>query len=192
MEMASPDFLERLAGLFDADHQAAVVEEVDSAEGFWGKCKALERSCYPGSGLEAARAVTAELFSAVGGYSEEITTGEDLFITRQYEHLTKVRRANGLHIKHNLGRPSLRSMLRKKISYGTAAHGYLRKAREVGAPSAASIIWASVMAYVRNWRLIVSDPFHYLAIAPLRVAELFATLIGMFVRYADPRRLICF
>src|SRR5713226_422324 len=80
MELETPDFLSNLEALIDHQHQAAIIHEHDVASGFWATCKAVERSCYFDTDMEAARAVTSELFSRVGGYDESISSGEDFFI----------------------------------------------------------------------------------------------------------------
>lgn len=179
MELGSPDFLRRLETLIDSSHSAAVIYESDVASGFWARCKALERFCYRGTEMEAARAVTRELFMKVGGYDEAISSGEDFFITRLFEQHTQVARDETLMLRHYVGRGSLQSMLRKKFAYGRTANTYLAKAREVGAKSGPSIAWSSLRAYLRSWRLLTQQPAHYLFIFPLRVMELVAVWLGM-------------
>jgi arabinofuranan 3-O-arabinosyltransferase len=178
MELESPNFLTQLGALIDSDHRAVVIHEVDLASGFWAKCKALERSCYRGTEMEAARAVTRELFSQVGGYDEDIASGEDFYITRLYELKTKVARNDSLQLRHYIGRYSLASLLKKKFAYGRTSKIYLSKAKSVGAKSAGSIIRSSLRAYIRNWRLLRTQPVHYLCIFPLRAMELIAVKLG--------------
>ncbi len=179
MELGSSDFLRRLETLIDTSHRAVVIHESDVASGFWARCKALERSCYRGTDMEGARAVTRELFARVGGYDEEISSGEDFFITRLFERQTEVTSDPSLLLLHHVGRCSLRSILSKKFAYGRTAHTYLIKARGVGARSGASIVRSSARAYLRNWRLLAKQPAHYLCIFPLRAMELVAVHLGM-------------
>jgi glycosyltransferase involved in cell wall biosynthesis len=178
MELDSPNFLKHLEALIDANHRAVIIHEFDLASGFWARCKALERSCYRGTEMEAARAVTRELFDQVGGYDEDISSGEDFYITRLYELKTQVARSNALQLRHYVGRYSLRSLLRKKFAYGRTAKTYLLKARGVGAKSAGSIVRSSMRAYLKNWRLIGKQPAHYVCIFPLRAMELIAVRLG--------------
>ncbi len=179
MELGSADFLQKLAALIDGEHRAAIISEYDVAFGFWAKCKALERSCYRGSEMEAARAVTRDLFLTVGGYDEEISSGEDFFTTRLYERHTRLARDESLALRHHVGRWSLGSMLRKKFDYGRTAGVYLVKARRIGAKSSRSIVRSSLRAYARNWRLVTKEPAHYLGIFPLRALEFAAMQWGM-------------
>jgi glycosyltransferase involved in cell wall biosynthesis len=181
MELGSIDLLERLEALIDSNHRAGIIHESDVASGFWSNCKALERSCYRGTLLEAARVVTRELFTEVGGYDEEISSGEDFFITRLYERETQVVTSDALWLRHHAEGSSLGSLLRKKFAYGRTAKVYLRKARRVGAPSEASIVRASLRAYSTNWRLLFSRPMQYLCVFPLRAMEFIAVRVGMWV-----------
>ncbi|HEX7158325.1 MAG TPA: glycosyltransferase [Edaphobacter sp.] len=181
MELDSPDFLRKLQTLIDDGHRAAVIHETDVASGFWARCKALERRCYTGTEIEAARAATRELFALVGGYDEEISSGEDFFITRLYERETQVASDRSLSLRHHIGRYSLGSLIKKKFDYGRTSTKYLFKAREIGARSAPSIVRSSLRAYLRNWRLLGEQPLHYVFIFPLRAMELIAVRAGMWV-----------
>jgi hypothetical protein len=179
MELGSPDFLEKLEPLIDTRHQAVVIREADVADGFWPRCKALERSCYYGTGMEAARAVTRELFERIGGYDQEVSSGEDYFVTRLYERETQLIRSDSLLLLHHTGRYSLMSLLRKKYVYGSTAQTYLRKASAVQGRSAAAIMRSSLGAYLRNWRLLLKHPALYLCIFLLRAMEFGAMRLGM-------------
>lgn len=164
MELTSPTLLEKLASLIDQGHRALIIREHDVASGFWAQCKALERSCYWGTELESARAVTRELFALVGGYDEEVSSGEDVFITNLYKRHTALGRDDTLVVDHHLGRLSLRRLLAKKYAYGKTARSYLRKAHDVGASSSIDIIRMSMAAYLKNWRLFPQHPALYLSI----------------------------
>lgn len=179
MELPSSEFLRRLARLLDPRHQAAIIREVDVATGFWAKCKAIERACYFDTPMEAARAVTRELFLTVGGYDERISSGEDFFTSRMYQRHTKVLRDNGLWIRHYIGQQSLSDLLKKKVAYGRTARIYFDMGGGESVGSGWSIVATSLRAYLRNWRQLRSQPVYYLGIYPLRVMELAAVLTGM-------------
>jgi glycosyltransferase involved in cell wall biosynthesis len=178
MELGSVDFLDRLTRLFDDRHEAAVIEEVDSAIGFWAKCKALERSCYRGTAMEAARAVTRDVFEAVGGYDEGVSSGEDYIATKLYERETLLARDPSLLLIHHTGRQSLRGLLKKKYVYGRTAKLYLRRADAIGGRSAASIARTSLMACLNNWRLVFRYPALYVCVFILRGLEFCAVQAG--------------
>lgn len=181
MELASTDFLKRLQELIDDDHQAAIIRECDVGFGFWSGCKALERRCYQGTRLEAARAVTRSLFVEVGGYDEDVTSGEDLYVSGLYERRTGLIRDDSIVVRHHIGNLSLGSMLQKKFSYGRAAVPYLGQVRKTGGWSGPAIARECVKAYLRNWRLIRTQPLQYVSIVPMRMLEFAALSIGMLI-----------
>jgi glycosyltransferase involved in cell wall biosynthesis len=179
MELASPDFLTALARAVDEDHEAAILTEHDLAVGFWGRCKALERSCYRGTGLEGARAVTRRLFNAVGGYDQLIASGEDIYITSLYVQLTVLARGEALTVWHHIGRPSLFSLLGKKFAYGRAARAYVSRVGTGSGLSPSDITRMCLAAYLRNWRLLGTHPLLYLSILPLRALEFASVSLGL-------------
>jgi len=178
MELSSPSLLKRIAAIVDRGHQAVIIHEHDVASGFWAKCKALERSCYWNTEMESARAVTRELFAQVGGYDEEVSSGEDLFITNLYKKHTEIGRADALVLDHHLGRLSLRRLLAKKYSYGRTSQSYLSKARTARAASSFDIVRMSLAAYLRNWRLLLRHPALYMCIFPPRTLEMLSLQMG--------------
>ena len=178
MELPDDKALARLVALFDDEHQAVVIHEHDVAEGFWNKVKGLERDCYWNTPLESARGVSQELFAKVGGYDSSISSGEDMFIHRQYQTQTSIAASDDVWLWHHTGRMSLRRLLTKKYSYGRTAQTYIVRS---SAESDAGNEWAkaALTAYVKNARLARHHPILFLSIFPLRFAELVAVRLGM-------------
>ncbi len=179
MELPTADFLVRLGRMIDAAHQAIVIRERDVASGFWGNCKALERRCYWGTRMEAARAATRDLFLAVGGYDQAVASGEDFLITARYASKTEIASSDDLFVYHHLGRPSLISMLKKKYLYGRTVRQYLTRAGDQGAESAMDVVRDSVGAYLANIGLLRAQPTHYIGIFVLRALEFAAVRAGL-------------
>jgi glycosyltransferase involved in cell wall biosynthesis len=186
MELGSSDLLFRLTSLLDDGHRAAVIAEADAPTGFWASCKALERSFYHGTRMEAARAVSRQLFEAVGGYDGSVSSGEDYIATRRYERETTIARDNSLLIIHHTDRLALRGLLRKKFVYGRTARLYLRTAKAIGGRSGSSIARASFGAWLRNWRAMLVHPVRYPGVMVLRALEFGAFQFGMCLELVSP------
>ena len=169
----------------DAGHVALTLEEVDIADGFWAKCKALERLAYRGSVLEGARFVRADVFHETGGYDERLGSGEDWDIHSRYAASGSIGRLPRA-IHHHLGRVSLHGQLRKKFGYGRSAIDFLDK------HDTSQFSRAMASAYRRSWRRFARQPLHAVGFVVIRAGEVGAVLAGIaaatLARKLDSRR----
>ena len=129
--------------------------------------------------MESARCVTRQLFAAVGGYDEQISSGEDLYIASLYRRATSIVSDDDLVLIHSPGRQSLGSLLKKKYRYGKTARRYLRRASSEGEDGARYIVGTSLRAYFQHSAFLLQDPPHYVGIFPLRLMKLIAVRLGM-------------
>ena len=105
------------------EHDAVVIPELSIGDGYWTKCKQLERRA---SSLEAARCFRRTVFISVGMYNPRLDTGEDIDLqVRTISSGFSIGRIDAM-IAHDEGRLSLVTMTRKKYFYGKAFGGYLR------------------------------------------------------------------
>jgi glycosyltransferase involved in cell wall biosynthesis len=110
-----------------SDTAGIIIPEESFGEGFWARCKRLERSFYVGlSWMEAARFFPASVYRKAGGYDEQLVSGEDWDLSRRVSRLGPIRRI-GSFIRHNEGRLSLWRTLKKKYYYAGQAKAYLAK-----------------------------------------------------------------
>jgi len=109
---------------------AVIIPEVSFGEGFWARCKQLERSCYVGDDdIEAARFYERGLFLRLGGFDEQLNGPEDWDLSLRAAHAgARIDRVSST-IKHDEGRLRLGPLLRKKYGYGTSYRAYRRKHR---------------------------------------------------------------
>lgn len=107
--------------------KAVIIPEKSFGEGFWAKCKALERSYYVGlSWMEGARFFEKKTFFEMKGYDERNTGTED------YDFPQRIRRAYGNkstgrireYIYHDEGKLSLISLSKKKFYYAKSIRVY--------------------------------------------------------------------
>ena len=105
---------------------ALIIPEHSFGEGFWTKCRVLEKSLYVGNeSVEAARAFRREAFEAVGGWNEQLTAAEDWDLDdRIRAHGIQVGRVQAF-IWHDEGKLRLRGTFGKKRYYGQWIAAYL-------------------------------------------------------------------
>jgi glycosyltransferase involved in cell wall biosynthesis len=105
---------------------ALIIPERSFGDGFWTKCRALEKSLYIGNeSVEAARAFRREAFESIGGWNVNLTAAEDWDLDDRIRAIgVKVGRV-GAHIWHDEGRLRLRGTFGKKRYYGQWIAAYL-------------------------------------------------------------------
>lgn len=104
-----------------------IIPEESFGEGFWAQCKKLERSFYVGvSWMEAARFFRKDAYIQVGGYDEDMVSGEDWDLSQRIEKIGSIKRINAF-IFHNEGKISLWKTMKKKFYYAQKFRKYLVK-----------------------------------------------------------------
>jgi glycosyltransferase involved in cell wall biosynthesis len=123
-----PTVVEDCVAAAAAGADAAIIPEVSFGQGFWARCKALERSLYLGDDdIEAARFYERNLFAQLGGFDEELNGPEDWDLSQRARSTgAEVRRTTSL-IHHDEGRLGLGGLLKKKYRYGKSYPAYRRK-----------------------------------------------------------------
>jgi glycosyltransferase involved in cell wall biosynthesis len=156
---------------------AVVVPEVSFGEGFWTRCKALERSCYVGDDtIEAARFFGKDDFFSVGCFDEEMIGQEDWDLNVRINQAGfRISRIKSF-IMHNEGRLSLQKTMIKKRNYGKTLRIYTKKH-----PKEASTQLTIIRpAFIRNWRKLAKDPVHASGMILMKFCEFGAGWIGFF------------
>lgn len=101
-----------------------IIPEESFGEGFWARCKHLERSFYVGiDSIEAARFIETNVYRQVGGFNETITGGEDWDLTHRIRLAGNIARVHAF-IRHNEGRVRFSKSARKMYYYGQHAGAY--------------------------------------------------------------------
>lgn len=116
--------------------KALVIPEESFGQGFWAKCKALERSFYVNvPWIEAARFFDKETYVSVGGYDESLISGEDWDLSQRVGSRAPIGRINEF-IRHNEGRLRLVRTLKKKYYYAKKFASYLDANKDTPATGA--------------------------------------------------------
>ncbi len=157
------------------DIKAVIIPEKSIGEGFWARCRRLEKLCYIGDNrMEAARFFEKTVFWKVGAWDNKMISGEDWDLTRRIRFKYKVERIKSF-IYHNEYKLTLWKAIKKKFYYASVSGIYLEK----NPLSILTLIFFIFRpAYLRNWRLIMLDSIHGAGMFLLKSAEIIAGLLG--------------
>jgi glycosyltransferase involved in cell wall biosynthesis len=155
---------------------AVVIPEASFGEGFWARCKSLERSCYvEDTTIEAARFFTREVFEQLGGYDEQLVGGEDWDLHERARLAgARIGRADA-YIWHDEGRLELAEVVAKKYHYGKTLGRYARKHPAL----ARSQLHPFRPAFVRHRNRLVRYPLVTVGIVVMKLVEGLAGLAGL-------------
>src|SRR6266567_9364650 len=110
----------------DPNTKSVIIPEESFGEGFWAQCKRLERSFYVGvDWMEAARFFDRSLYLQLGGYNENLVSGEDWDLSQRVNAQAELGRI-GSFIFHNEGKLKLSKTLKKKYYYAQKFTNYMR------------------------------------------------------------------
>jgi glycosyltransferase involved in cell wall biosynthesis len=171
-----PGLASEVAGRFRSDRSlsALVIPEDATGEGFWARCRVLEKRIYIGdSTVEAARAFRRSEFDRLHGYDEALTGPEDWDLAeRLVDGGGKIGRVDA-RVTHNEGHLSLQRHLKKKIYYGRSFAQYIRKnPRGAGRRALRG-------SFIKKLPLLLQDPLHAAGLVVLKLFEVIAVVTGM-------------
>lgn len=148
-----------------------IVPEESYGEGFWSQCKKLERSFYIGIPfMEAARFFKKDAFIKVGGYDEEMVSGEDWDLSQRIEKIGKISRINEL-IYHNEGKITLFKTLKKKYYYAIKFSKYLKKTDAAEKVRSQTSILARYKLFFRHPKKLFRNPLLGVGMIFMKSAE---------------------
>jgi glycosyltransferase involved in cell wall biosynthesis len=165
----------RVAATIDGD-VAVVIPELSFGEGFWARCKALEKSCYLGDEtIEAARFFSRAAFFKVGGYDIATHAGEDWDLHERVRCAgARIGRTKAM-IYHDEGALRLRDVLATKFYYGKSMRTHIARHPELARRQLRLIR----PAFVRNWRLLLADPTAAAGMLAMKSGEFVAGAAGL-------------
>ena len=173
----TPEVIEECVQKAINDHADAImIPEIRSGEGFWGKCRALERLTYIGDPLiESARFYRKEVFERVGEYDERLEAGEDRDLHAQVEdtgcRIVSIKAIMKHHEEHMM----LKDLVRKRYHYGKTFMRYVRKH-----PERARVQFIPLrLNFLRNWRILAKQPLYACGMFLMKLVEYMATVIAL-------------
>jgi len=166
--------------------QALIIPERSIGDGFWAKCKALERNYYIGlAWIEAARFFRTSAFTSIAGYDELLTGPEDFDIHQRIHDRFGALSIDRIKtfIEHNEGRLSFWRSLKKKFYYAQDLKQYAGKIANEGYYKKQSSIFARYAVFFSHPMRIIRNPSIGLGMLFLKTAEFAAGFLG-FVYYS--------
>jgi glycosyltransferase involved in cell wall biosynthesis len=177
MELTPKTIEEIVLRALSDNADAIMIPEIRVGEGFWAKCRALERLTYIGDPLiESARFFRREVLEKVDGFDEALEAGEDWDLHARVEEAGyKITGVKAL-IRHHEGHLTLRQMILKRYYYGKTILNYIKKN-----PNRARIQYLPVrLNYVKNWRVLASHPLYSVGMLFMKFVEYFAVAAAIF------------
>ena len=179
---------EGLRALQDSDVRGVVIPELSFGDGFWTRCRILERQCYAGDDdVEAARLFRRADFLETGGFDLELNGAEDWDLSTRVAGRSGLPRTSSI-IHHDEGRISLGGTFVKRRYYAGGYLHYLAKHRG-GALTQANVILRP--AFLRHWKDLLRHPFLAGGMFLLKMAEFAAVAevaVQQWVMGRAPRR----
>lgn len=162
---------------------AVILPEDSFGVGLWAKAKNLERRCYWGDNtVECPRFFRRSVWNDIGGLDESLGAGgDDLDIHQKViEKGYRVERTKSI-VMHNEGNLKLSKLVKKQFMYGRDTIKYLYKRPRAGMIS----YFPLRMAYIRNYKLLLSRPIDAFAFIFMRTIENFARTIGILYSFIN-------
>ncbi len=155
---------------------AIVIPEESFGEGFWARCKTLERRCYlDDDSIEAARFFSRQIFEHVRGYDDQLAAAEDWDLHERVRAAGgRFERTNAI-IRHDEGRLRLSALMAKKFRYGSAMRPYLVKHPDL----ARSQLRLVRPAFIRHRRDLLDEPLIAAGVVAMKTAEAAAGAAGL-------------
>lgn len=152
---------------------AVIIPEETFGEGFLVECRKLEKRMrlkeFYG---EAPRFFKKEVFQLVGGYDNNLVTGEDFELTqRVYKAGFLIERCNAI-IKHHEENLSIKQLVKKVYYYGKKLPAYIRKEPRLALKT------SSPIHFLKHISLLRKNPIHFTGLCLLKLVEYFAYLAG--------------
>lgn len=173
------------------NHQfkAVIIPEESLGKGFWAQCRSLEKRCYIGDDrIEAARFFETKAFWQVGGWDKKMISGEDWDLTYRIRSHFRIGRISSF-ILHNENNLTLWKTIKKKYYYASVSGIYLKKYPF----RLLDIIFFVIRpSFIKNWRLLFSNPLLGIGVLFLKIMELFAGVAGYLVSKLPNLRLVFF
>ena len=180
-DMEFPEGLLRECVDLVLNHQAKAITicENNIGEGFWAKCKWLEKNCYCGDDeIESPRFFVKTFYFEIGGHDPELAFYEDVDVQQKVKAASvKIMRPK-IKIIHNEGKVSLIKAVKSKFFWVQTGYAYLNKRPKSAWKMALTSVFRP--AFFRNWRLLLKHPILTIGMLFMKFAELSGAAANIF------------
>ncbi len=167
----------RLAENEDAD--AVVVPEIPYGEGFWSRCRVLEKMCYINDELiDAARFVRKEVWDSHGGLDLALGCRDDWDFQQRLNRGGYKTMNCKSYVRHYEGRLTLKKQIKKRFVYGQTIDKYFVRYSDDLATVLKQYSFIRP-AFIRHWKKLLRDPVHTLGLFFMKTVEYFAAGAGL-------------
>lgn len=150
-----------------------IIDEISKGTNFLAKVKALEKQIYAGQEIiEAPRFFRKKDLQKIGGFDQELISGEDWDLGQRIQKLGTIGRINAkiIHWEHQ----SLIADLRKKYYYAQHIYSYAKKHPAVFKKQ--SQVSPRVKTLFSKPGLVIKSPDKFIALVTLKVLQYFTFL----------------
>jgi len=164
----------------DSNIKGLIIPEESFGIGFWAQCKKLEKGFYIGiDWMEAARFFRKQDFLSVGGYNENMISGEDWDLSRRINNLGQIDRVNDL-IYHNEGKISFFKTIKKKLYYSGKFINYADENRDSALLLKQTSIWQRYKLFFSRPAKLFKNPLIGVGMLLMKTCELGVGGMGYF------------
>jgi len=167
-----------------------VIPEESFGEGFWARCKKLERSFYVGmEWMEAARFFNKNISIELGGYDIKNTGTEDYDLPHRIKHKYGENSIGRIeyHINHNEQKLSLKETLKKKFYYTKTLNIYKEKSHNRNFYKKQSSLFKRYKLFFSQPKKLLHHPFLGIGMIFMKTCEFFFGGLGYLVQKIKKR-----
>ncbi|HWQ96143.1 MAG TPA: glycosyltransferase [Candidatus Methylomirabilis sp.] len=159
-----------------------IIPEISYGEGFWAKCKILERSCYllGDNTIEAPRFHKKIVWDEMGGLDPRLGGHYDWDMHNRLRQKGYKIIRNDIPVYHNEGKLSLKKLVKKKYIYGKSTEAYINKYKNDKNLYRSQFNLIRPI-YFKNWRALIRDPIHLIGFSMMKTVEASALFMGFIV-----------
>ena len=165
---------------YETGADTIIIPQVSVAEGFLAECRKMERDSYIGDNLfEAPRFLRKSVFLGAGGYDKRIIYMEDADLYLRLKKAGYKTCRIQSRMLHHEGRLSMRRVVQKAYYYGKNLPLFIKKNPELALKRFCPLH----SAYIKNMRLLIKYPTHFVSLIFMKFCEYIGYSIGILAYY---------